>query len=117
MYLDNVTLNGWSVEPSETVLLYVPGGVSPILNDRGEELHGANLRVAFGKVPNAQRLFGGCSHGTLPRVAPGGEPRRNWTAAVCRALAGTAGAGRDGRGLWGPRGSGGGAPTRGGVGG
>src|SRR5439155_21148225 len=73
--------------------------VCPILNDRGEELHGANLRVAFGKVSNAQRLCGGCSHGTLPREDPGGEPRRNWTAAVCRALAGTAGAGRDGRGL------------------
>src|SRR5262249_26723010 len=86
-YLDNVTLSGWSVEPSQTVLLYMPGGVSPILNDGGEGLHGANLRVAFGNVPNAQRLFGGCAHGTFPRVDPGGEPRRNWTAAIGRALA------------------------------
>src|SRR5215813_4496625 len=93
-YLDNVTLNGWSVEPSSTVLLYLPGGVSPIRNDGSEELHGANLRVAFGQVPNAQRLCGGCVHGTLPRVAPGGEPRWHWTAAIGRALAGTAGAER-----------------------
>src|SRR4029450_3885903 len=98
-----------------TVLLCVPGGVSPILNDRGEELHGANLRVAFGKVPKAQRLFGGCAHGTFPRVAPGGEPRQNWTAALCRALAGTAGAGRDGRSLWALGASGGCPPAAGAI--
>src|SRR5262245_3591498 len=63
------------------------------VNDGGEAWHGANLRVAFGQVPKAQRLYGGCSHGTLPRVASGGEPRRDWTAAVGRALVGTAGAG------------------------
>src|ERR1700746_3860001 len=93
--LDNVTLNEWPADPSSTVLRYVPGGVSPVLDYGGEELHGANLRVAFGKVPNAQRLFGGCSHGTFPRVDPGGEPRRDWTAPVCQALAGK-GAARDG---------------------
>ena len=54
-YLDNVTLNKWSAGPSQTVLLYVPVGVSPILNYGGEELHGATLRVAFGKGPNSQR--------------------------------------------------------------
>jgi len=32
LYLDNVTLNEWSAGPSQTVLLYVPVGVSPILN-------------------------------------------------------------------------------------
>jgi hypothetical protein len=74
-YLDNVTLNEWSAGPSETVLLYVPGGGSLILNDGGEELYRAIFRVACGKAPNAQRLFGGCSHGTLPREAPGREPR------------------------------------------
>src|SRR6266568_6715247 len=74
-YLDNVTLNEWSAGHSETVLLYVPGGGSLILNDGGEELDGAILRVAFGKGPTSQRLFGGCSHGTLPREAPGREPR------------------------------------------
>jgi len=65
-YLDNVTLNEWSAGPSLVVLLYVPVGVSPILNYGGEEWHGATLRVAFEKDPNSQRLFGGCSHGTLP---------------------------------------------------
>jgi hypothetical protein len=98
-YLDNVTLNEWSAGPSQTVLLYVPGGVAPILNDGGKALHGANLRVAFGKIPNAQRLFGGCSHGTIPRVDLGGEPRRDWTTVGGRAWASTAGAGRAGRGL------------------
>jgi hypothetical protein len=34
-YLDNVTLNEWSAGPSETVLLYVPGGGSLIPNDGG----------------------------------------------------------------------------------
>src|SRR5215510_8316991 len=62
-YLDNVTLNEWSAGPSETVLLYVPGGGALIPNDRGEEWYRAIFRVAFGKAPNAQRLFGGCSHG------------------------------------------------------
>src|SRR5713101_6116317 len=66
LYLDNVTLNEWSAGPSLVVLLYVPVGVSPILNYGGEEWHGATLRVAFEKNPNSQRLFGGCSHGTLP---------------------------------------------------
>ncbi len=66
IYLDNVTLNEWSAGPSLVVLLYVPVGVSPILNYGGEEWHGATLRVAFEKNPNSQRLFGGCSHGTLP---------------------------------------------------
>jgi hypothetical protein len=42
-YLDNVTLNEWSAGPSETVLLYVPGGGSLILNDGGEELYRAIL--------------------------------------------------------------------------
>ena len=74
-YLDNVTLNEWPAGPSETVLLYVPGGGSLILNDRGEELYGAILRIVFGKGPNSQRLFGGCSHGTVSREAPGREPR------------------------------------------
>ena len=52
--LDNVTLNEWSAGPSETVLLYVPGGGSLTLNDGGEELYRAILRVAFGKGPNSQ---------------------------------------------------------------
>src|SRR4030095_13930260 len=52
-YLDNVTLNEWSAGPSETVLLYVPGGGSLILNDGGEELYRAILRVACGQDPNA----------------------------------------------------------------
>src|SRR4029453_191406 len=96
LYLDNVTLHEWPPDPTSTVFRFVPGGVSPILDYGGEELHGANLRVAFGKIPNAQRLFGGCSHGTFSRVDPGGELRRDWTTPVCQALAGTAAPGRPG---------------------
>src|SRR5262245_50503331 len=92
-------------------------GVSPILNDGGEALHEANLRVAFGKVPNAQRLFEGCSHGTIPRVDLGGEPHRDWHAVVGRAWASTAGAGRAGRGLGALRASVACPPTLGTVGG
>jgi hypothetical protein len=63
-------------------------------NDGGEEWHGANLQIVFGKVPNAQRLFGECAHRTLAQVDPEESRAGTGPRQLLGVWAGTAGATR-----------------------